>query len=251
MLMNWGLNNKICKKWLAWRLYQRKNIETAQVLHATSDKEAEDLRNLRIRQPVAVIPNGIDMPPWKERIAGRRTPSTALFLGRIHPVKGLLSLVSAWAVVKPKGWRVVISGPDKNGHRTEVEAAIREKGLATEFSFTGEVDDKAKWDIYRNADLFILPSLSCEVPVITTKGAPWELLIKNRCGWWIDIGVRPLADALHEAINLSDKARIEMGRRGRQLVEERFSWSKIGEEMHRVYEWILGGGPPPGCVVTD
>ena len=86
------------------------------------------------------------------------------------------------------------------------------------------------------------------VPAITTRGAPWKCLEEERCGWWVDIGVAPLAAALQEAMQLSDEDRQAMGRRGAAMVRERFSWERIGLEMARVYDWVLGQGDKPDCV---
>ena len=116
--------------------------------------------------------------------------------------------------------------------------------------------------LFRDADLFILPTfsenygvvvaeaLSYGIPVITTKGAPWEGLVSYHCGWWVDIGVEPLAKALREAVSLSGYERRAMGARGRQLVEARYAWSSVAMDMKAVYEWTLGGGRAPSCVLT-
>lgn len=131
------------------------------------------------------------------------------------------------------------------------------------FKFIGSVADKDKWKLYRRADLFVLPThsenfgivvaeaLASGLPVITTKGAPWAELEKHQCGWWVDIGVEPLAKALNQAINLSPEERQTMGQCGRQLIEQNYSWDKIGKEMLAVYEWILGGDNQPDCVIND
>jgi len=183
-----------------------------------------------------------------------------LFLGRIHPVKGLKNLVEAWHRVRPAGWHCILAGPDKAGHQTELEALLRQRNLASVFEFPGMMEDEQKWALLREADLFVLPSftenfgisvaeaLACGVPVITTKGTPWRNLVDHRCGWWVDIGVEPLAAALRKATSLSDQQRYEMGQRGRRLIAEKYSWPKIGREMKAVYEWVLNGGTPPACV---
>ena len=146
-------------------------------------------------------------------------------------MKGLVNLVRAWAEVRPEGWEIVIVGPDEGGHRAEVTAVARELDVQ-EITWTGEVRDEAKWGLYFDADLFVLPTfsenfgivvaeaLAAGVPAITTTGAPWGVLNERRCGWWIDVGVEPLAAALREATGLSDERRAEMGRRGRSYVEE-------------------------------
>jgi glycosyltransferase involved in cell wall biosynthesis len=263
MLEPWALQYKAWKKQIAWRLYQHRDLLSATVLHATSVREAENLRQLGFRQPIALIPNGIHLPPWNEPVNSQTEIHTALFLGRIHPVKGLSELVRAWQIARPEGWRMVIAGPDEGGHKKEVEAAIHQAGLQELFQFVGAVEGEAKINLYRNADLFILPTftenfgivvaeaLSCGVPVITTKGAPWEGLITHLCGWWIEIGAEPLADAIREAVALSDATRQEMGKRGRLFVEKNFGWTQIAENMLSVYLWVLGQGEKPACLITD
>jgi glycosyltransferase involved in cell wall biosynthesis len=123
------------------------------------------------------------------------------------------------------------------------------------------VDGQQKWELYRRADLFILPShsenfgmvvaeaLACGLPVITTKGTPWEALTQHRCGWWVDVGVEPLADALRAAMALDDAERCEMGSRGRRLVEHEYTWSIVAKQMVSVYRWVLGQAERPACLI--
>lgn len=141
-----------------------------------------------------------------------------------------------------------------------MEARAREHGVPVEW--VGEVDEMAKWDLYGSADLFVLPTfsenfgivvaeaLASGVPVVTTTAAPWGALAEHRCGWWVDVGVEPLAEALREATALSDAARHTMGRRGRALVEERYSWAHVAEQMRTAYGWVTGNGDRPECVAA-
>lgn len=260
MLAPWAFDHKALKKKIAWFLYQKKDLESVDLFHATSQQEACNIFESGFRKPVAVIPNGVEIPLWQERIITNNSRKTILFLSRIYPVKGLLNLVSAWQEIKDPNWRIVVAGPDESGHKQEVVAAIKAAGLQDCFEFIGSVDDDAKWQWFFNSDLFVLPSytenfgiviaeaLACGVPVITTTGTPWEELITQKCGWWVDIGVKPLADALSKAIALSDLERSAMGMRGRQFVEGSFSWGKIARDMRSVYEWVLHGGTKPTCV---
>ncbi|MBE0545462.1 MAG: glycosyltransferase [Verrucomicrobia bacterium] len=263
MLTAWSRRHRGWKKAMAWWLYQRRDLETASVLHATSPAEVQDFRRAGLNQPVAMIPNGVELPPGerKSEISNRQSETrTVLFLGRIHPIKGLLDLVRAWAKLRPAGWRVVLAGADEGGYLDEIKAECRRQKVEPDFQFVGPVAGEAKWALYRQADLFILPShsenfgivvaeaLACGVPVITTHGTPWEELVTQQCGWWTLIGVKPLTVALREAMALSDDARREMGQRGRKLVEGKYSWTSAAEQMLSVYRWMLGTGEKPGCV---
>ena len=168
----------------------------------------------------------------------------------MHPVKGLATLVRAWNRVRVPDWHLVIAGPDEGGYRRTIEKMIADNHLEAAFSFMGPVDEADKWGLYEQAELLVLPSLTENFgmvvaealasgkPVITTRGTPWEMLAQHHCGWWIDVGVEPLADALREATALSDHERAAMGERGRRLVEARFSWPKIADQTLAVYRWV-------------
>jgi len=184
-------------------------------------------------------------------------------LSRIHPVKGLLDLVEAWHAVRPHGWRMVIAGGDENGHLDEVRTEIGKRKLEHEFTFVGEVRDEAKWDLYRSADLFVLPTksenfgiviaeaLAAGTPVITTKGTPWEELQTHRCGWWVEPNAGAVAGALRQACNLSDKERQVMGDRGRKLIEDKYTWPAAAKQMLAVYQWMLGLAEMRECVELE
>ena len=259
MLTPWALKYKAIKKSLAWRAFQRRDIESAAVVHATADMEASELRDLGIKQPIAVIANGVEIPLFEERTP-RGEPRNVLFLSRIHPKKGLLNLVSAWAELRPKKWRVIVAGEDQDGHTLEVKKAAMDLGVSADFAFPGGIYGEEKINLYRQADLFVLPTfsenfgivvaeaLACGVPAIVTKGAPWQELESEKCGWWIDIGVDPLVEALRDAMQLSDETRLEMGRNGRRLVEEKYAWPAIARQMAGVYLWMNADGEKPSCV---
>lgn len=260
MLSEWALRFNQTKKRAAWHLYQRRDLRGAGALHATSEAEVADIRRVGLRQPIALIPNGVMLPDSPRHDSSDSRVWRALFLSRLHPVKGLMNLVRAWAQVQPEGWELVLAGPDDGGHRGEIEQAVRELGITGKVRFTGPVGDEEKWDLYREADLFVLPTFSenfgivvaealgAGVPVITTTGAPWQALETHDCGWWVEIGVEPLVQALAEAVRLSDEQRRAMGERGRALVEREYSWAHVAEQMHDVYVWLLGQGPRPDCV---
>jgi glycosyltransferase involved in cell wall biosynthesis len=97
----------------------------------------------------------------------------------------------------------------------------------------------------------IAEALSYSLPVITTTGAPWQELETRDCGWWIELSEANLAEALRTAMDLPEDRRKQMGRRGRLWMEASYGWPQIGEEMKGVYEWVLGAGPPPSCIMTD
>jgi glycosyltransferase involved in cell wall biosynthesis len=263
MISSWALEYHKVRKRLAWHLYQGRDLRAAQLLHATSAEEADDARRLGLRIPVAVIPNGVELPTEPP---GRRRTSIdrqALFLSRIHPKKGVLELIAAWSRVRPPNWTLVIAGPDDGGHRAVAEELVRREGLDSVVRFVGSVPNDDKWAVYASADLFILPTysenfgiaiaeaLGTGIPVITTRGAPWRVLEQKRLGWWIDIGVEPLVAAIRDATSVGDEERRRLGRRGREYVESEFSWDRMGERMAAAYRWLCGAGPQPNDIQRD
>jgi glycosyltransferase involved in cell wall biosynthesis len=261
MLFEWAMKHQPGRKWLNWRLFQKRDLESAAVLHATSLLEADEFRNACLHPPIAIIPNGVEMPDKLDARMESSSVRTLLFAGAIRKSNGLLHLVTAWAQLRPKDWRVLIAGEDEAGHLAELRQAIAARGLEKEFAFSGGVAPANRWTLYREADLFISPghpedfgveiaeALGCEVPVITTTAAPWRDLLDHRCGWWVPVGPKALTVALADAFKTSQAERSEMGQRGRKLIAGKYAWPLVAAQMKAVYDWLAGSGPKPASVV--
>jgi glycosyltransferase involved in cell wall biosynthesis len=265
MLEPWALSQKATKKRVALATFQGRDLRAARAFVASSEVEWRNLRRFGIGQPVAVIPNGVELPASREVAPAPRPRDemrSALFMSRVHPQKGVLELVRAWARTRPAGWRLEIAGPDEDWHWDEVAKVVGQLGLADVVTYHGAVEGERKRQLWRRADLFVLPTftesfgmavaeaLASGVPVITTRGAPWSDLETHHCGWWIDVGVEPLAAALRQATELTDVERRAMGERGRQYVR-RFDWDEIAGQTLALYRWLLGRGDRPACVKLD
>ena len=259
----WALGYKHRKKWFALKTYQGLVMRSASLFVATADQEADSIRRLGFQQPVAIIPNGVDVG-----VAPRHNAhvdfKTILFLSRIHPIKGLPDLVEAWAIVRRPGWRIVIAGGDEQGYRSKIENLIRARGLESDFVFVGFVDGARKQACFEMADIFVLPTysenfgiavaeaLASELPVITTTGAPWHDLVKHQCGWWVEPGLKGISNALNEAMECDPGELRQMGQRGRQLVIDKYSWTKIGADALEVSNWLLDSSrPKPETVIEN
>ena len=254
MLSRWALDHRGWKKRLAWRLYQRADLESASAFHATAEKEAEEIRALGFTQPIAVIPNGVEIPARQIPRSARNDtviPRVALFMSRLHPKKGVMDLIFAWGRVRPRDWKLWIAGPDENGYRATLEKEIARLGLGREISFLGEVTDADKPRVFGGTDLFVLPShdenfglvvaeaLAAGVPVITTTATPWTELERLGAGWVVPPGVDGTARVLTAACALDHDHLMQMGARARQWAESALSWSGVALRMKGFYEWLL------------
>jgi glycosyltransferase involved in cell wall biosynthesis len=265
MLEPWAFRHKRLKKSVAWWLYQRRDLQQAQLHHTTAAQEARNMELFRLGVPVCVIPNGVDLPNANfvnggnlaEEKAGRLT-RTALFVGRIYPVKGLPMLVEAWSRVRPNGWRLQIAGPDEAGHRAEVERAVSLAGLSEVVSFLGPIEGEAKSKVFSNAKLLILPSysesfgivvaeaLAHGLPVLTTTGTPWSELAKRGCGWWVEPTVEALVRGLRQSTSQDEAMLRAMGAKGRTWIAAQFGWDAVAKEFLSAYEQLLARGKSGG-----
>ena len=262
MLEPWAMRHHAQRKRLAWFAYQKRDLQAAAVIHARTTQEAEHVAQLRLGRPIAMVTNGMHLPDLALRaprtVEGRTR--TVLFMSRIHPKKGVINLVRAWAALRPAGWKLVVAGPSEQGHGSEVQSEVARLGVQESVEFPGSVQGERKRALFAAADLFVLPSfsenfgvavaeaLSWQIPVITTRGTPWGALVSEQCGWWIAPEVEALVETLRAACALTDAEREEMGGRGRALVEREFCWTQVAKQMGALYRWVLGRGPRPEFV---
>ncbi|WNO53782.1 glycosyltransferase [Stakelama saccharophila] len=257
MLGREALRFSAFKKMAFWAVFQRRAAAAATCWHATSEKEAEELRAFGIDAPIAIMPIGVDFPALAGRSVRRQE---VLFLGRLHPIKGIDALLRVWPGVAAQypDWTLRIVGPRDDAaerYRARAEAA-----LIPNLVFDDAVYGQEKWNCYRSAALFVLPTqnenfgvtiseaLAAETPVICSDGAPWEGLRENRAGWWIPQTDDALRSALCAAIALPDSERRSMGRRGREWMLRDFSWEAVVAQTRDLYAWIGRGAPRPDFV---
>jgi len=291
MLDRWAVQNSRWKKAIAHFLYEGAHLQGAHCLRALCDAEARAIRDLGLTNPIAIIPNGIDMPeidqdgseqgnpPWAGFVD--RGQKVVLYLGRVHPKKGLVNLIRAWAAVQKSevrsqksDWILAIAGWDQGGHELELkqlatELDVRWKDVRTKGNpgpvasvlFLGPQFDEAKTLCYRHCDAFVLPSFSEGVPMTVLEA--WvhtkPVLMTPQCNLpegfaagaalKMDPGVESVTNALSKMHRMTNVELAIMGSRGHALAAERFAWPRIAQQMTALYTWILGGGAQPACVV--
>lgn len=257
MLQPWAWNHRRWKKRIAWAFYQQRGIAGAARLHATSEEEVARIRELFPARRPLLIANGVDLPDLPPRTPRREgEPRIALFLGRLHPVKGLAMLVDAWARLRPAGWKLRLVGPDEGGHRAELETRIAAANLQGEVTIAGPASGAEKQAHYAAASLFLLPSytenfgiaaaeaLAHGLPVVTTTGTPWRVLETQGCGWWVAPETDTLSAALREATALPDTRLAAMGATGRSWVADHLHWPAIAKQFSDAYADAIANPAP-------
>ena len=273
MLDEWALNNSKFKKRIACALYENRHLSEAACIHALSEAEADSIRNFGLKNPIAIVSNGVessassknDSPPtWARHIDGSK--KILLFLGRLHPKKGLVPLLKAWAStlrVAGRGWMLVIGGWDENNHRQELEHLVHDLSLEESVLFIGPQYGSEKRATLNVADAFVLPSFSEGVPmaVLEAWASGLPVLMTPHCnlhegftaGAALSMAPDPnsISQSLLKLDALDSKELDHMGELGRELVATKYSWEVISDKMLSVYHWLSGQSDRPDCVITQ
>ena len=273
MTAPWAMRHKWLKKKIAWWMFQRRDLKSAAVIHCTTEQENKWNEALGFKN-CFVAPLGtqeLQLTQFQSPTPTHNSNYTLLFVGRIHPVKGLINLIRAWGLVFSsrswsselesggrdsscsQGWKLRIVGPDEAGHQFELESLVRELKLGDSVEFVGPKFGEELSREYDECDCLVLPSFTENFgatvvdamahgkPVITSTFAPWREVAERGCGWWVSNEPESLARAIGEMMGLRDEERAAMGAKGLGLVAEKYSWPAVAETMLNAYRSILKG----------
>lgn len=262
----WSLRQKKLKKEVAMLMYQREDLIKAACIHATAISEMEHIRNLGFRNPIAVIPNGINIEkyPLKPYDITKKGKRTLLFLSRIHPKKGLDLLFKAWEELPhalTENWQIHIVGEGDNSYSiSDLKTMLERDFPDLDVKVLGPQYGEDKIKCYHSADLFILPTHSenfgmviaeamcCGLPVITTNGTPWQELREKGVGWYTDVSVNAIKEALSDALCRTSEDLRDRGLRSRKIILQEYSIESIVGKFKLLYQWINGTWERPDFV---
>lgn len=237
-----AMEHRRWKKVAHLALVDRRNLARASLLHATSHEEARDLRAALPKARVGVVPNAVVEPP---AVGGGRAEERVVFLGRIHPIKGLDVLVEAMSHLTATRPRVelIVAGPDVMGHWPAVAAQIERSRPRPTVRYVGPLGGSAKAELLASASVLALTSraesfglvvpeaLSHGTPVVVTRGCPWRDVEVEGVGRWVAPEPKCVADALDEVLGWSRPEVVQKAVR----FSARFSPPRVAAEMLALY----------------
>ncbi len=240
----WILNRSRLKKRIASWLFEDANLKAVQLWRALTAKEADQIRTVRgANANVVVAPNGIDLAPFgAPKPAGEKRK--AVFLGRLHPKKGLDLLVRAWCALgaATAGWELVIAGPDEGNYRAAVEDLVR-SAPGAQISFIGPVMGAKKFELLASAQLFVLFSYSegfpmalleamaAGVPIAATHECNLPEVAQVEAGWLCHAKEDEVRTTLQLALTAPTDELRQRGANGRRLVERKFTWAQTVDTL--------------------
>ncbi len=245
----WALGHRSWKKWPYWRAIERGNVAGARAVHATSDEEASQLRLLFPTQDVFVVPNPVELP--SEPLDVARAANRIVFLGRLHPVKGLEVLVAAMSLLTKRhpDVELVLAGPDHHGELARVEARLASLAPRPNVRWIGEVHGDAKSRFLASATALALTShsesfgrtvveaLAHGTPVVVSRACPWASVAQHGAGFWVDNEPEAVADALARILEAPSGGHT-MRLAARTLAND-YDVDRIGRAMLDEYRRVL------------
>ena len=250
----WSLNQKKIKKKIAWFIYQKKILENVDLIHATSDIEAENILNKDIKTKIKIIGHGLDLDPNYSVKIKKNKKKKLIFFSRIHNKKGILELIESWnKILDKKEWLLEIYGPISDiNYFNKIKKLIKYYNLSNSVRYLEPIFSYTKKEkIFKNADGFILPSksenfgisigesLSFGLPVLTTLETPWKIINNYNAGYVFKFSKSNIEFYLNKFLKLTDYERYEMGLKGVKLISENFLSNNIFKKYEKMYEELL------------
>ena len=243
-LQRWEGSSRIGLK-AVWDFLWYHTADRAELtMHVTSEHESRETLARFRKLRMAMIPNGVDVPVDLNRVE-RNGELRLLFIGRLDPKKGIEGLLRACSLVdSAPPWRLAIAGWGAPEYVSQLKEQIHALGVKGRVEIMGEVLSEAKKRLFECSDVTLVPSytenfaivvaeaLAHGVPVIASKGTPWSRLEDMKCGLWVDNDPETLADAIR---SISTMPLQDMGSRGREWMQNEFSWRSVTKQMLDLY----------------
>lgn len=248
--------HELMKK-LMLKFFQFRDLELAACIHVTSEQEMRHVQKILPRTRIGIIPLPVAEPPREPK----RTPHRRFrvgYLGRLHPIKNLESLIRAWGLLQLPDAELVVMGDGTKLYRESLQRLAEQIG--GNITFSGFLSGQEKYDALASLDVFCAPShqenfgmsiaeaLRCGTPVLASRHTPWQCLPEQHCGSWQGNSSAELAEGILAYYRLSAVERRQMGKRGQELIRRCFSPATIAHSMLHLYQYLLGNTTKPDFV---
>jgi len=269
MLERWSFEHTRVKKWLAYHLVEKRNLTSAATIHVTSDEERCTVERLGLSRPIVVIPNGINYVEYTElpdrsclrdRYGIRPEECVILYLGRVHPQKGLEVLGAAFELMlkeRPCA-RLVVAGQSDPRYMVTLVQRFHHLLDSGHWIFTGQLEGKDRLAAFGASDIFALTSYSenfglavaeamaAGLPVVLSRECPWPQVEQWQSGFWVQNDPVNIAEALL-TLSADEELRHRLGENGRRGVFASLGWPRIAEKMRSAYEECLRVSTGSAC----
>ena len=270
MFSDYCLATRRLKKWLYWQAIERKTIRHAAAFHCTGEDEVSDVLKLRPTASTYLIPHGIEpaafeAPRDANELRRRCGPAAAdrpivLFLGRLHPVKGIIDhLLPAVTRMRSNAFVAIAGGADARcpDHPARIRDTIARLGLSDRIALLGAVGSADRWSLFDGATAFVLPShsenfgmvvaeaMARACPVVVTQGVQSKaIVLEAGAGAVVPPNPDEIATALDRLVT-DPNAASAAGIAGREYVRTRLTWDSAATRIRTMYRAICLREPRP------
>lgn len=265
----WSWARRKLKHRIYWRLFESKQLANAAALHVTCEAERDEALTLGVGndQEFVTVPNCIDTAEYvrdtnlraefRERLGLTNEKRIMLFLGRLHPKKGIDITIKASAEIlrDSPDWLFVIAGPASDSYRLDLERLVCALGLGAQIRFIDLVDGDTRMGALSATDLFILTShnenfgmsvieaMAASAPVVISKNVGISREIsRSNAGRVVDLDIAEIRIAVRELYE-NEVWRKELGERGCQFTAAHFDTRVVAKQMALAYRSLLKDTP--------
>ena len=228
----------------------------AKCVFALTEVEKEQYQKMGIKnEKIEIVPLGINLNEYdnlpqsglfKSKYNIGENEKIILFLGRIHEIKGLDLLIKSFNEIQNDNVKLAIVGGDY-GYKEYLNTLINDNGLNEKVIFPGVLTGSDKIEALIDCDIFVMPSryesfttsgleaMACNKPLILTKNNHIHTWVEDNVGLTCDFDVDDLARCMSTLLNDESLCK-QFGKKGRKLIEEKYDWDKVINQIDKIYE---------------
>ena len=243
------------------KVFGFKILHGASKVFALTEVEKEQYLKMGVEEDrIEIVPLGINIEEYsnlpeggifREKFNISKDDKLIIFIGRVHEIKGLDLLIDAFKELADSvsDVKLAIVGPD-DGYMDALNSRIAECGLSDKVIVTGPLYKREKQEALLHCDLFVMPSkyesfttsgleaMACGKPLVLTKNNHIHDWVDGSVGLACDDDKMSLKDAMAEVL-FDEELSKKFGMNGRRLIQEKYNWDMINEQILNIYESII------------